>query len=114
MKDSFGNVVSVGDYLVFATKTQNLSSLALGRVTKMTDKCISMQAIRTHGQTLEEYFKQRQEAYDRLVAGGHTGAWVEKYAKDNGTYKTRINDATTSYKIPAHTLPPGLIQILQD
>lgn len=119
-KDSFGNEVKVGDYLVFAVKSRYLGTLGIGCVTKISPKgSVSMMAIKSFGKTLEEARQDRLEWYDNYLAqcavkGIHPSDWAEKHRDEGVTpYKTTLADASTCYKVPPQAVPMEIAQLIQ-
>ena len=104
--DSFGQEVEVGDYLTFATKTKYLGSLGIGRVTKIGAKGhISMVAISTSGRTFEDYYRQEEERYQRLIRDYPTGDWSRVNPANGLTYKITLHSASTCFKVAPTAVP---------
>lgn len=119
IKDSFGVEVQVGDYLVFAVKSRYLSTLGIGRVTKISPKgSVSMMALKSYGKTLAEQRRDAEAFVERITAeyaarGEPLPAYWANHVEDNcAAYKTTLGSASTCYKIPAHAVPIDITQAL--
>jgi len=115
--DSFGQEVSVGDYVYFRVKTKYAAdALSLGRVTKISPKGgLTLTAINTRGNTVEAYVAYQDKRWaDYNSRPGYVPTTTERPHYFAVTYKQVLASASSCVKVPAYVLPPGLIQVLQE